>query len=140
MDEDAGGKIRPDRRQEAGDRVEPAAVLAQPAAGEQRKRPTVYGWRGSCRISSVGPSSTELARVEHADALAGLPDHAEVVADEEDGGAEPLLQLSDEVEHLGLDRGVEPGRRLVEDQQARVRRERHRDDHALLHPAESWCG
>ena len=45
------------------------------------------------------------------------------------------LQLRDEVEHLGLDRRVEPGRRLVEDQQRRVLRERHRDDHALLHAA-----
>ena len=39
----------------------------------------------------------------------------------------------DEVEHLGLDRRVEPGRRLVEDEQRRVLRERHRDHDALLH-------
>ena len=45
------------------------------------------------------------------------------------------LQLGDQVEHLGLDRRVEPGRRLVEDQQRRVLRERHRDHDALLHPA-----
>ena len=42
---------------------------------------------------------------------------------------------ADEVEHARLDRGVEPGRRLVEDEQLRVRRERDRDDDALLHPA-----
>ena len=40
-----------------------------------------------------------------------------------------------EVEHLGLDRRVEAGRRLVEDQQRGVRRERHRDHDALLHAA-----
>ena len=45
------------------------------------------------------------------------------------------LQSGDEIEHLGLDRGVEPGGGLVEDQQRRILRERHRDDHALLHPA-----
>ena len=41
----------------------------------------------------------------------------------------------DEIEHLGLDRGVEPGGRLVEDEQLRVASQRHRDDDALLHPA-----
>ncbi len=41
----------------------------------------------------------------------------------------------DEVEHLGLDRRVEPGRGLVEDEERRVLRERHRDHDALLHPA-----
>ena len=45
------------------------------------------------------------------------------------------LELRDEVEHLRLDRRVEAGRRLVEDQERRVLRERHRDDDALLHPA-----
>ena len=45
------------------------------------------------------------------------------------------LQLRDEVEHLGLDGRVEPGRRLVEDQQRRILRKRHRDHHPLLHAA-----
>ena len=45
------------------------------------------------------------------------------------------LQLRDEVEHLGLDGRVEPGRRLVEDQQRRILRERHRDHDPLLHAA-----
>ena len=43
--------------------------------------------------------------------------------------------LRDEVEHLGLDRRVEAGRRLVEDQQRGVDAERHRDHDALLHAA-----
>ena len=41
----------------------------------------------------------------------------------------------DEVEHLRLDRRVEPGRRLVEDQQRGILRQRHRDHDPLLHPA-----
>ena len=41
----------------------------------------------------------------------------------------------DEVEDLGLHRRVEPCRRLVEDQQRGILRERHRDHDALLHPA-----
>ena len=45
------------------------------------------------------------------------------------------LQSGDEIEHLGLDGGVEAGRGLVEDQQGRIGRERHRDHDALLHAA-----
>ena len=46
-----------------------------------------------------------------------------------------LRRPADEVEHLGLDRRVESGRRLVEDQERGIGRERHRDDDALLHAA-----
>ena len=45
------------------------------------------------------------------------------------------LQLCDEVEHLGLDRRVEAGRGLVEDQERGVFRQRHRDHDPLLHAA-----
>ena len=76
-----------------------------------------------------------LAGVQHADLRAHLADHAEVVADEQDGRVELGLEVVDEVEHLGLDRRVEAGRRLVEDQQGRVDAERHRDHDALLHAA-----
>ena len=89
--EDAAGQLGSERGQEAGNRVEPAVVLRTPPRGMQRSRPTVYGWRGSRSTVSTGPSSTSLAGVEHADALAHLRDHAEVVADEEHGrcGAPP---------------------------------------------------
>ena len=43
--------------------------------------------------------------------------------------------VDDQVEHLRLDRRVEAGRGLVEDEERRVLRERHRDQDALLHPA-----
>ena len=45
------------------------------------------------------------------------------------------LQPGDEVEHLGLDGRVEARRRLVEDEQRGIGRERHRDHDALLHAA-----
>ena len=45
------------------------------------------------------------------------------------------LEPRHEVEHLCLDRRVEPGRRLVEDEQGGVLREGHRDHDPLLHPA-----
>ena len=44
-------------------------------------------------------------------------------------------ELADEVEDARLDRRVEAGRRLVEDEQLRVGGEGHGDDDALLHPA-----
>ena len=50
------------------------------------------------------------------------------------------LEPGDEIEHLGLDGRVEAGRRLVEDQERRIVRERHRDDHPLLHPAGELMG
>ena len=62
-------------------------------------------------------------------------DHAEVVRDQDDRRAGPLLHLVHQLEDLGLNRDVERGRRLVGDQQLRVARERHRDHHALAHAA-----
>ena len=75
----------------------------------------------------------EAPGVEHADAVAHLRDHAEVVADEQHRGAKLGLQGLDQIEHLRLDRRVEPGRRFVEDQQRGIVGKRHRDHHALLH-------
>ncbi len=109
--------------------------LRRPPRGMQRRRPTVYGCRGSRKTSSCGALLDEAAGVEDADALAHLRDDREVVADEEDARPELLAQRGDEVEHLRLDRRVEAGRRLVEDEERRVLRERHRDDDALLHTA-----
>ena len=77
----------------------------------------------------------EPARIQHADTFAHAPDDREIVADEEDRGAEFLAQLRDEIQHLGFDGGVETGSGFVENEQGGVRRERHRDHHALLHAA-----
>ena len=74
----------------------------------------------------------EASGVQHADALAEAGDEAEVVRDQQDGGVDAPAQLLDEVEDLGLDRGVEAGRGLVEDEQLRVDGQRHGDDDALL--------
>ena len=77
----------------------------------------------------------EPAGVQHADAVAHLRDHPEVVADEQHRRLELGLELRDEIEDLGLDRRVETGGGLVEDQQLGVLRKCHRDHDALLHPA-----
>ena len=62
-------------------------------------------------------------------------DDAEVVRDQHDGHLPLLGEAVEQVDHARLGGHVESGRRLVGDQQLRIRRERHRDHHALAHPA-----
>ena len=76
-----------------------------------------------------------LAGIHHDDALRGLRDHAEIVGDQDQPGAEFLLQIDDQRQDLGLDRDVERGGRLVRDQQRRPAGQRHRDHGALAHAA-----
>ena len=53
------------------------------------------------------------AAVQHADLVAQVVDHRQVVADEQIAHAELLLQVLHEVEHLGLHRHIERAHRLV---------------------------
>ena len=76
-----------------------------------------------------------LAGVHHTHAITDAPHDTKVVGDQQDGRAGLLTQYRHEVEHLGLNRCVEACRRLVEDQELRFTRQRHRDHHALLHAA-----
>src|SRR3546814_10402002 len=55
----------------------------------------------------------DLAEVHHGDLGAEVPDHSQVVGDEQEGDVELLLQVLQEVDHLRLDRHVE-GRRSEE--------------------------
>jgi hypothetical protein len=80
------------------------------------------------------------AGIHHHDLVTGLGDHAEIVGDEQDRHPELALQRAEQIEDLGLDRDVERGGRLVGDQQVRLARERHRDHHALAHPARQLVG
>ena len=73
-----------------------------------------------------------LPRVHHAEAVADPRDHAEVVADVENGRGEARLERVDQIEDLRLGRDVEARGRLVHDQQVGIARERHRDQDALL--------
>ena len=86
------------------------------------------------------PLLDELAGVQDADAVAHLGDDREIVADKQQRGVELRPQPHDQVEHLGLDGGVQSGRGLVEDEQRRLGRERHRDDRTLQHPAGELVG
>ena len=73
-----------------------------------------------------------LAGIHHADPVAGLQHQPEVVTDEEHRGAVFGPQLLHELHHGGFHRHVERGRRLIEDQQRRLRHQRHGDHDALL--------
>ena len=75
---------------------------------------------------------------EHA--LAGLGHHAEVVSDENDGGAGLLLQLEHQLQHLRLYRDVERGCRLVRDQHLGIAGERHGNHHPLPHASRELVG
>ena len=60
-----------------------------------------------------------------------MPDHAQVVGDEDVGELQLALQVAQEVQHLGLDRDVERGDRLVGDDQLRPQRQRPGDPDPL---------
>jgi len=77
----------------------------------------------------------DAAGMQHGHPVADLGDDAEIMSDEEDGGARLALQLADEAEDLALDGDVERGRRLVGDDEARAAGEGHGDEHPLAHAA-----
>ena len=129
------GRSCAELRQEAGDRVQPLLVLAHAAARQAAQQADRVGVPRVVEHVVDRALLDEPPGVQHADALAHLRDHLEVVADEEDARVELLAQHRDEVEHLRLDRRVQPGGRLVEDQQRGVLGQRHRDHDALLHAA-----
>ena len=63
--------------------------------------------------------------------MADLAHDLEVVADEEIGDAQPLLQVEQQVDDLRLDRHVEGGDRLVADQQVGLGHQGAREHDAL---------
>ena len=73
------------------------------------------------------PDLHDLAEVHHGDAVGDVSDDREVVRDEEVREPELVLELDEQVDDLRLDRDVERGDRLVEDQHLRVQRERAGD-------------
>ncbi len=79
-----------------------------------------------------GAGLHRLAGIHDADAVAGLQHQPEIVGDEQHRGAALAPQLLDQLDDAGLDRDVERGGRLVEDEEAGPRHQRHRDHDALL--------
>src|SRR6185312_8771417 len=81
----------------------------------------------------VGPAVGDLAAVvEHHDAVAQVHDHAHVVLDERDRGAELVVDVEDEARHILLLLDIHAGHRLVEQQQLGLHGERAAELDALL--------
>ena len=124
-----------DAGQEARNGVEPALVLALAAARQAAQQRNRIGMARIVEHDVRRPFLDQHAGIEHADPVAHVGDDGEVVADEQDRGRQFLPQLRDQVEHLGFDRRIEAGGRLVEDQHRGIVGQRHGDRHALLHAA-----
>ena len=73
----------------------------------------------------------DAAEIHHADPARHVADHGEVVADEEIGQAELVLQVAHQIEDLRLHGDVERRGRLVADDELGLGGERARDRDAL---------
>ena len=133
--EDAAGRRRAGHRGKARNGVEPRRLLAAFRPWQAAQQADRIGVARRLEQASRRPLLDEPPGIKHAGALAQPGDDRQIVADEQDGGIELEPQLLDEVQHLGLDRHIESGRRLVEDEQRRIARQRHGDRHPLLHAA-----
>ena len=69
-----------------------------------------------------------------------MPDHPQVVRDEEIAKTEAFLDVFQKIDDLPLNRDVQCGDRLVADDQLRVERERPRDTDPLPLPAGKFVG
>ena len=96
--------------------------------GEQRLGVGVLGCREHARYRAL---FDDLAVLHHADAVGELAHDAEVVGDEQKRHAEPLLDVLQQRDELGLHRDIERGGRLVGDQEIGLVGERHGDHDAL---------
>jgi hypothetical protein len=82
-----------------------------------------------------GPVFDDLAEVHHRDAVGDVAHHRQVVGDEHVADLQLLLQLVEQVEHLGLDRQVERGDGLVADDDVGVQCQGTGDADTLPLPA-----
>src|SRR5690349_9292929 len=129
----------------AGRRIERAGHLAtQPDAltlhlrvWDRHRRQQGFGvgmlWRGVelARRRRLD----DAAEIHHRNTAADVLDDRQVMGDKEKSETELLLQVLQQIDHLGLDRDVERRDRLVADDELRLHRERSRDADALTLPA-----
>src|SRR5262245_38366937 len=71
------------------------------------------------------------SEVQHEHALTQLPDHGEIVADEQDGGAQVPLECRKQPHDLRLYGHIERAHRLIADQKRGAQHHRPRNRHAL---------
>ena len=87
----------------------------------------VYGCVGCSKTLADLADLHDPAQVHHRDPVGDVPDHREVVGDEQVGQAELGLELVQQVDHAGLDGDVERRHRLVEHEQLGLQRQRPGD-------------
>ena len=132
---------RPTSRQASGGSIG-ARDLARQTRARALRRPSARPARPraarACRDAAdrrtgprVGPSLDDAAEIHHRDAVGDVLHDLQVVADEEIGEVQPLLQVEQQVEDLAADRDVERGGRLVEDDDVGRDRDRAGDADAL---------
>ena len=124
------------RADHAGRGARDGGELAAPSRGGQRLEQTLgVGVVVAVeQVPALGPLH-HLPAVHDDDLVGHVGDDAQVVGDEDDGGAELALQVPHHVEHLGLDGDVQCGGGLVGHEDRGVQRHRHRDHDALAHAA-----
>jgi hypothetical protein len=86
------------------------------------------------RVSVNRTSVAELdnaTAVDHRDPVGYVPDDGDVMRDEQVGNVEILLQVTEQVEHLSLDRDVQGAHRFVADDQTRGHHQRASDGDPL---------
>ena len=138
-------RARADQRRQQRLRVGAAHLLQLAVvvdAGHPRQRPQHRGAAvhpHADRVGAVGgldlvqrPVEHLLPLVNHEDAVAHPLGHAHVVGAEDDGRAGAADVEHRVLEHFGVDR-VEPGKRLVEDQQVGLRDDGRDELHFLRH-------
>ena len=79
-----------------------------------------------------GAGLNGLARIHHANPVAGFQDQPKIMADEQHGGAVFPAQILDQIDHCRLDRHIQRRGRFIEDQERGFRHQGHGDDDALL--------
>ena len=109
------------------------SVLRTPCRGRRAQQPHGVWVLWIVEHLVAGALLHDPTGVHHADPITQRADDAEVVGDQQHGGVALLAQRANEIEHLGLHRGIETGGRLVEHEELRVASQRHGDDHTLLH-------
>ena len=124
---------RVDRAGHVAGEADPLAGLAAPGVGHRDGREHRHGVgvaRAVVEVVAVADLD-DLAEVHHGDPVRDVAYDGQVVRDHHVGQVELLLEVLEQVDHLGLDGDVERGDRLVGHDQLRLERERAGDADAL---------
>ena len=111
----------------------PAGNSRNPSRGRGRPR-AARGYRPACGwVSTCGGRALfhDPAMLHHGDVVADLRGDAQIVGDEQQRDAEPVLDFVEQFQHLRLHRDVERRDRFVRDQHVGIERQRARNRDAL---------